>query len=95
MAGLEAGSTRSRKTLADLGSSPCDTVFDFAAERGKIHRLGQERLGAAFQGFSLGIRIAVGGDHNDGNVWTRRLRLRQKLKAAQSGYVDVGQDQNQ
>ncbi len=51
---------------ATLGSSPCDTVVDLAAKRNKIDGLCQERLGSAFQGFSLGIRVAVGGDHNDG-----------------------------
>src|SRR6266446_9684224 len=54
--------------LTNLGSSPCHTAVDLAAKRNKIDGLGQERLGSAFQGFSPGIRVAVGGDHNDGDV---------------------------
>jgi hypothetical protein len=54
--------------IADIGSSPCDTVFDLAAKRHKIDRLGEKRLCAAFQGFPPGIVVAVGRDHDDGNV---------------------------
>ena len=45
-----------RVTLTDLGSGPCDTAVDLAAKRNKIDGLGQERLRAAFQGFSPGTR---------------------------------------
>ena len=55
-------------TLTDLGSSPCHTVVNLAAKSNKIDGLGQKRLGCVFQGFSPGIRVAVGGDHNNGDV---------------------------
>src|SRR5229473_8110951 len=80
---------------ATLGSSPYDTVVDLAAKRNKIDGLCQERLGSAFQGFSLGIRVAVGGDHNDGNIRSCCFGLRQKLKTGHSRHVDVGKDQDQ
>src|SRR5712672_3398662 len=86
--------SRTRQTLAQ-GTSASDPAVDFAAKRGKIDRFGQQRLGTAFQRFSSGIGVAIGGDHDDGNVRPRRFRLRQKLKSAHSGHVDVGQDQNQ
>src|SRR6478672_12897322 len=81
--------------LTDLGSSPCHTVVDLAAKRNKIDRLCQERLGSAFQGFSPGIRVAVGGDHDNGDVGSCCLGLRQKLKTGHSRHVDVGKDQDQ
>src|SRR6266566_10011946 len=65
---LNVGVFTRPRPLTDLGSSPCHTVVDLAAKRNKIDGLGQERLGSAFQGFSLGIRVAVGGDHDNGNV---------------------------
>src|SRR6266436_8149273 len=81
--------------LTDLGSSPCHTAVDLAAKRNKIDGLCQERLGSAFQGFSPGIRVAVGGDHNNGDVGSCCLGLRQKLKTGHSRHVDVGKDQDQ
>src|SRR5258708_18827639 len=68
--------------LTDLGSSPCHTVVDLAAKRNKIDGLGQERLGSAFQGFSLGIRVAVGGDHDNGNVRSCCFGLRAEARRA-------------
>src|SRR6266436_5774013 len=79
----------------DLGSSPCHTTVDLAAKRNKIDGLRQERFGTAFQGFSPGIRVAVGGDHDDGDVGSCCLGLRQKLKTGHSRHVDVGKDQDQ
>ena len=67
--------------LTDLGSSPCHTAVDLAAKSNKIDRLCEKCLGTAFQGFSLGLRIAVGGDHDDGDVRARSLGLRQELKS--------------
>jgi len=74
---------------------PSDTAVDFTAKRSKIDGLGQECLGAAFQGFSPRISVAVSGNHDDGNIRSCGSRLRQKFKAAHSGHVDVGQDQDQ
>src|SRR5258705_1839147 len=81
--------------LTDLGSSPCHTAVDLAAKRNKIDGLGQECLGSAFKGFSPGIRVAVGSDHDDGDVGSCCLGLRQKLKTGHSRHVDVGKDQDQ
>src|SRR6266404_6272268 len=81
--------------LTDLGSSPCDTAVDLAAKSNKIDGLGQERLGSAFQRLSPGIRVAVGGDHDDGDIRSCCPGLRQKLKTGHSRHVDVGKDQDQ
>ena len=72
------GSHRSLKdALTDLGSGPCHTAVDLAAKRDKIDGLGQKRLGTAFHGFSPGIRVAIGRDHDDGDVRSCCLGLRQ------------------
>ena len=55
----------------------CHPTVDLAAKRNKIDGLGQERLGTAFQGFSPGTVVAVGGDHDDGDVRSCCLGLRQ------------------
>src|ERR1700681_3432829 len=57
-------------------SGDCDTAVYFIAKRHKIDGLGQQRLGAAFQSFSLGLIIAIGGDHYDRNVRPQRFRFR-------------------
>ena len=44
---------------------------------------------------ALGLRVAVGGDHDHRHVRPRRLRLGQKLKPAHARHVDVGEDQDQ
>ena len=54
---------------------PFDAHVDFAAERFEVDRLGQQRLSAVLQCLTLCLRIAVRGDHDDRNVWPRRLRL--------------------
>src|SRR5262249_26324108 len=41
---------------------------DFAAQHPKIDRLGEKRISAALQCFALGVRIAIGGDHNNGHI---------------------------
>src|SRR5438093_13164252 len=74
---------------------PRDPAVDFTAKRNKIDRLGQKRLGTAFQSFSLGNVIAVGRDHDDRNIRSCCLSPWQKFKAAHSWHVDVGQDQDQ
>jgi hypothetical protein len=72
-----------------------DAAVDLTAKRGKIDRLGQQRLCTAFQSFSPCISVAIGGDHDHGNVRPRRFCLRQKFKAAHARHVDVGEDQDQ
>jgi hypothetical protein len=62
--------------LTDLGSSPCYTVVDLAATSHKVDGLCQERLGSAFQGFSPGIRVAVGGDQAGSLSELVRLAIR-------------------
>src|SRR5258708_10208843 len=70
-------------------------AVDFPAQYCKVDGLRQERLGSAFQRFSPGFRVAVGGDHDDGNVRSCCFGLRQKLKTGHSRHVDVGKDQDQ
>src|SRR5450756_1979636 len=87
---------RCRKTDARCRRlcSASDAHVDFAAERPKIDRLGQKRLGAVLQRLTLRFRIAIGSDHDDWNIGPHGLRLGQELKAAHPRHVDVGQDQN-
>ena len=54
----------------------------------KADRAALDRLAARF-------RIAIGGDHDHGNVGPLRAHLRQHLQPAHAGHVDVGQDQDQ
>src|SRR5258706_10473625 len=92
---LNVGVFTRPRPLTDLGSSPCHTVVDLAAKCHKVDGLCQERLGSAFQGFSPGIRVAVGGDHNNGDVGSCCLGLRQKLKTGHSRPVVCGKEQDQ
>jgi hypothetical protein len=57
-----------RGSLRRRLGGPRDPTVDLSAKRHKIDRLGEKRLRAAFQGFSPGIVVAVGRDHDDGNV---------------------------
>src|SRR5271166_4778580 len=50
-----------------------------SAETGSKYRLGTVR-----KCLTLGLRIAIGGNHDDRHVGSRRLGFRQKLKAALS-----------
>jgi hypothetical protein len=63
--------------LTDLGSGSCDAVVDLAAKRNEINGLCQERLGTTFQSFSLGISVTIGGYHDDWDVRSCCLGLRQ------------------
>src|SRR5579864_8701818 len=71
---------------------PC---IDLLTQERKIERLGQKRLGAALDRLASRLRIAIGRDHDDGNVGPQRPDLRQHLKPAHARHVDVGQDENQ
>ena len=68
---------------------PLDPRVDFATQRLEVDWLGQERFGAALQRLALGLRIAVGGDHDDGDLGPQRLGLGQKLQTGHSRHVDV------
>src|SRR5262249_917844 len=71
---------------------PC---VDLGAEEAKIDGLGEKRIRAALQHLALGVRIAIGSDHNDRNIRSSRLGFGQQLKPCHSRHVDVGQDQNE
>jgi len=60
--------------LAHFGSRPHQPAVDLAAQLNKIDRLGQERLGASFDGFTPCRVITIGGDHDDGDVRPGGLR---------------------
>src|SRR5450755_799155 len=68
--------------------------FDFAAEHPEIDGLGQKRLSTVLQRLTLRFRIAIGRDHDNGNIRPYGLCFGQELKAAHPRHVDVGQDQN-
>ena len=72
-----------------------DAQINFIPNDRKIDRLGQESVSAVGQRLALGVGIAVGGDHDDGNVRPRRLRLGQKIKPAHPWHIDVGEDQDE
>ena len=74
---------------------PFDPHIDLIPEHSKIDRLGQKRLGAVLQRLTLGLRIAIGGDHDDWDVWSYCLGLGQEFKTAHPRHVDVGQDQDE
>ena len=42
--------------------------IDFAAERPKVDWFGQQRLSTVLQSLPLGLRVAIGGNHDDGDV---------------------------
>jgi hypothetical protein len=50
-----------------------DPRVDFAAERPEIDGLGKKRFSTALQCFALGLRIAIGRDHNDRHIGSSRL----------------------
>jgi len=66
--------------------------IDFAAERPEVDWFGEQRLSAALQSVALRLRIAVGGDHDDGDVRSQCLGLGQQFKTAHPRHVDVGED---
>ena len=41
---------------------------DFAAEHPEVDWFGQQRLGAVLQSLAFGLRVAIGGDHDDRDV---------------------------
>ena len=72
-----------------------DPRVDFAAQHAKIDGLGEKRISAALQCFALGVRIAIGSDHNDRNIGSSCLGFGQQFKPCHSRHVDVGQDQDE
>jgi hypothetical protein len=81
----ERGSHIRKGPLADIRTNGLEVELrgsfnpgpDFAAQRPKIDRFGEKCLSAAFQSFGFGLGIAIGGDHDDGDVRSCRFRLRQ------------------
>jgi hypothetical protein len=61
---------------------------DFAAKHPKIDRFGEKRFGATIQGLALGLYVAVGGDHDNRDLRSKRFGLGQQFKAAHSRHVD-------
>ena len=69
----QQSSTKSAcRNAASCGLS--DAHIDFIPDDGNIDRLGQESVGAIGQRFAPGVGIAIGGDHDYGNVRSCRLR---------------------
>jgi len=52
-----------------------ETPIDFLSQQGEVNRLGQQPRCAVLQRLSLGIGIAVSGDHDDRDVRQDRLDL--------------------
>src|SRR5215831_14367940 len=67
-----------------------DPRADFAAKHPKIDRFCKKRFRAALQCLALGVRIAIGSDHNDRNIRSSCLGFGQQLKPCHSRHVDVG-----
>jgi hypothetical protein len=73
-----------------LSCSPSDLYVDLAAQRAEVDRLGEKRLSTALQRLALGVGIAIGGDHDDGNIRPGSFRLGQELQTRHPRHVDVG-----
>jgi hypothetical protein len=56
-------------------SGALDPQVDLAAKRAEIDRLGEKRFSAVLQSFALGIRVAIGGDHDNGDIRSKGLGL--------------------
>jgi len=56
-------------------SGALDAQINLAPKRPEIDRFGEQRLGAILQSLPLGIRIAIGGDHDDGHIRSKSLGL--------------------
>ena len=54
----------------------------------------EQRLSAALERLAFGLRVTVGGDHDDRHGRTRHLCLGEKIKPAHPRHVDVGQDKD-
>ena len=56
-------------------SGALDPQVDLAAKRPEIDRLGEKRFSAVLQSFALGVRVAIGGDHDNGDIRSKGLGL--------------------
>src|SRR5262245_49906309 len=70
------------------------TRIDLGAERSKIDRLGEKLFRAALQCLALGLRIAIGSDHNDPHIVSSRFGFGQQFKSGHPWHIDVRQDQD-
>ena len=66
--------------VPERSSSAFHPSVDLVTEHRKVYRLGQKRFSAALKRLALRLRIAVGGDHYDGNVRSQRFGLGQEFK---------------
>jgi hypothetical protein len=59
-------------TVVDLerSSRAFNPLVDLITKRCKVNGLGQKRLRALLQRFTLRLRIAISGDHDDWDVWS-------------------------
>ena len=73
----------------DLGEEGVDLgkIYDY-----DIIILDLKRFSAALKRLALRLRIAVGGDHYDGNVRSQCFGLGQEFKTVHPRHVDVGED---
>ena len=79
----------------ERSSSAFNPLVDLITKRCKVDWLGQKRLSAVLQRLTLRLRIAIGGDHDDWDVWSQRLGLGQEFKTAHARHVDVGEYQDE
>ena len=77
---LEVGLVVDHEDRGGHAASPSRASISLAKRR-EVDRLGQQRLGAALQRLALGLGVAIGGDHDDGHVGPRGLRLRAAARA--------------
>ena len=68
---------------------------DLPTKQGEVNGLGQQPGRTAFYRLPLGFGIAVGGDHDDGDVGSHLPDFWQHLKPGHAGHVDVREDQYQ
>src|SRR5512144_2617152 len=67
---------------ADIGADQCclsgvfDAQINLAAKRPEIDRLGEKCVSTVLQGLALGVRIAIGGNHDHRDIRSKGFGLR-------------------
>src|SRR6476469_9631377 len=78
----------------DTLGRPLQALIDLMAQEAEVDRLGKQSSCPKL-GRSLGGRLVpIGGNHDDGNVWTIRLHHRKHFKAGHTRHVDIREDQD-
>src|SRR5262245_21144564 len=80
------------RSAAVSSGDACNASIDFAAKCSEIDGLGEKRFGPTLQRLTLGLGVAISGDHNDRYIGPSGLGFRQKFQTRHARHIDVGQD---